>query len=170
LSRRACALALAATLAVAGAHATTVNTGKPAASQPAARAYATRDQLRECLDIEAALKARSHVLEANRETHEHKIDQLAAENAKLLEVQAQLDHDSDVAVNAFNLLVTEHNVHVKQINRDAVDAQPLADAYNADMLAYNRQCSPLMYRVDDMDAVLKERKKAAAQGAAASVP
>ena len=93
-----------------------------------------------------------------------------AENAKLLELQAQLDHDSDTAVNAFNAVVKDHNLHVKQLNQDAAESQPVSNAYNADMLAYNRKCSPLVYRVDDLDAVLKERKKAAAQAAAASAP
>jgi hypothetical protein len=36
------------------------------------------------------------------------------------------------------------------------------------MAAFNHKCSQLVYRVDDMEAVMKERKKAAA--AAASAP
>jgi hypothetical protein len=160
-----------ATLLIPGlAGATTVKTGKPAASQPAAHVFATRDQLRECLDIEAGLKARFGAIEASNNAHEQMFNQVEAENAKLLELQAQLDHDSDTAVNAFNAVVKDHNLHVKQLNQDAAESQPVSNAYNADMLAYNRKCSPLVYRVDDLDAVLKERKKAAAQAAAASAP
>jgi len=163
-------IVLAALLIPGAAGAATAKAGQPAASQPAARAFATRDQLRECLDIEAALKARFGAIEASNNAHEQMFNQVEAENAKLLELQAQLDHDSDTAISAFNALVKDHNLHVKQLNQDAADSQPASDAYNADMLAYNRKCSPLVYRVDDLDAVLKERRKAAAQAGAASVP
>jgi len=161
-------IVLAALLIPGLAGATAVKTGQSAASQPAARVFATRDQLRECLDIEAALKARFGAIEASNNAHEQMFNQVEAENAKLLELQAQLDRDSDTAVNAFNALVKDHNLHVKQLNQDAADSQPASSAYNADMLAYNRKCSSLVYRVDDLDAVLKERKKAAKAGAASA--
>lgn len=159
-------LAITAGLLIAPAGATTVKTSKPAASQPAPRQWATRDQLRECLDLEAALKRRMSDIEAANAAHEAFFNRVEAENAKLLEVQGQLDHDSDTAIHAFNLLVTDHNVHVKQLNQEAQDSRAVSDAYNTDMVAVNRKCSSLAYRIDDMDAVLKERKKAAAASGA----
>ena len=158
-----------ATLLIAGAaHATTVKTGKPAASQPPARAWATRDQLRECMDIEAGLKTRFKAIEISNAAHEKMFDQVEAENTKLRDLQSQLDHDSDVSVGAFNALVKEHNQHVKALNQDAADTRPVNDAYNDDMMAFNHKCSSLVYRVDDMEVVLRERKKAAAAAAAAT--
>ena len=161
-------LALAASLAAGTAGATTVKTGKPAASQPAARAWATRDQLRECLDIEAGLKMRFRAIEASNAAHQKMFDQIEAESTKLHDLQSQLDHDSDTAVAAFNALVKDHNQHVKLLNQDAADSRPANDAYNDDMVAFNHQCSKLVYNVDDMEAVMKERKKAAAAAAAAA--
>lgn len=160
--------ALAATLVVAGAHATTVRTGKPAASQPPAAAWATRDQLRDCLGREAALKERFRLIEAASEAHEKMFEQVEAENAKLEALHADLDHESETSVKAFNALVKDHNLHVKQLNQDAADSRPASDAYNADMSAFNHQCSGLRYRYEDMEAVARERKKAAAQAAPAS--
>ena len=160
-------LALAAFLILEPADATTVKTGKPAASQPPARTWATRDQLRECLDIEAGLKTRFRAIEVTNAAHEKMFDQVEAENTRLRELQSQLDHDSDTSVNAFNALVKEHNLHVKALNQDAADSRPVNDAYNDDMEAFNHKCSSLVYRVDDMEFVMKERKKAAA---AASAP
>ena len=158
-----------ATLLITGsAHATTVKTGKPAASQPPARAWATRDQLRECMEIEDGLKARFRVIEARSAAHEKMFDQVEAENTKLRDLQAQLDHDSDVSVAAFNALVKEHNVHVKALNQDAADTRPASESYNDDMVAFNHRCSALVYRVDDMEVVMRERKKAAAAAAAAA--
>ncbi len=155
-----------AMLLIAGsAGATAVKTGKSdraAASQPSAHAWATRDQLRECLDIEAGLKTRFKAIEASNAAHEKMFDQVEAENTRLRELQSQLDHDSDLSVGAFNALVKDHNQHVKVLNQDAADSRPVNDAYNDDMAAFNRQCSQLVYRVDDMEAVAKERKKAAA--------
>ena len=159
---RAPAVLLAGLLIVGMADATTVKTGKPAASQAPAQAWATRDQLRECLDIEAGLQARFRAIEASNAAHEKMFDQVEAENTKLRELQSQLDHDSDTSVSAFNALVKDHNQHVKVLNQDAADSRPVNDAYNDDMAAFNHKCSQLVYRVDDMEAVMKERKKAAA--------
>ena len=162
-------LLLLACLLVAGpALATTVRTGKPAASQAPAPAWATRDQLRECMDIEAGLKTRFKAIEASNAAHEKMFDQVEAENTRLRELQSQIDHDSDTSINAFNALVKDHNQHVKALNQDAADSRPASDAYNGDMLAFNHQCSQLVYRVDDMEAVMKERKKAAAAAASAN--
>ncbi len=148
--------------------ATTVKTGKPAASQPPARAYATRQQLRDCMDTEDALKQRFAGIEASNAAHEKLFDQVEAESAKLTELQSVLDHDSESAVHGFNALVQQHNEHVKQLNAQAEESRPVTSAYNADMAAYNRQCASLVYQLDDMDAVMRERRKAAAAASAAS--
>lgn len=154
-------LTLTLALAAGAAAATTVAvTSKPAASQPAPHPYATRDQLRDCMDAEDALKAKRRALDATQATHEAHVNAFEAENAKIVEVQGQLDHDSPTAITAFNRLVSEHNVHVKDLNQEGADQQAAADSYNADALALNRQCAALVYRVEDMDAVMKERRKA----------
>ena len=165
LALRTPLLVLASLLIGGSAAATTVKTGKPAASQPPARAWATRDQLRECMDIEAGLKTRFKAIEASNAAHEKMFDQVEAENTKLRDLQAQLDRDSDTSIGAFNALVKDHNQHVKLLNQDAADSRPVNDAYNDDMVAFNHKCSQLVYKVDDMEAVMKERKKAAASAA-----
>ena len=167
-SLRTSLLALAATLAVGSADATTVKTGKPAASQPPARAWATRDQLRECLDTEATLKERFVAIDAASTAHEKMFDQVEAESTRIEELHAQLDHDSETSVKAFNALVTDHNLHVKQLNQDAADSKPAADAYDADLVTFHHRCEGQLYRIEDMEAVTRERKKAAEQAAAAS--
>jgi len=164
---RTASFAVAATFLLGAAGATTVRTGKPAASQASAPVWATRAQLRDCLVAEAGLKQRFGAIEASNAAHEKMFDQVEAENARLETLQAQLDHDSPSALKAFNALVQEHNQHVKALNQDAADSRPANDAYNADMAAFNHRCSGLRYRIEDMEAVVAERKKAAA---AASAP
>lgn len=137
---------------------------KPA---PAAPAFASRDQLRHCLAEEDELKARFDAIQARHADHERRLAALEAENDKIVEVQGQLDTTSDVAVNAFNLLVSEHNVHVKQVNEAAAASHAESDAYNAAILAHNRDCAHLVYRVDDLQAVTKERRAPAAAASAA---
>ena len=68
-------------------------------------------------------------------------------------------------MRAFNALATQHNQHVKQLNQDAADSRPASEACNADMSACNHRCAMLVCRVEDMDAVMRERKKAAAASA-----
>jgi len=160
--------AVVALLSLQPAGATTVKTGKPAASQPPARAYATREQLRDCMDTEEALKTRFKAIEASNGVHEQLFNQVEAENDKLTALQAQLDHDSETSIRAFNAAIKEHNLHVKQLNQEAADSQPANTAYNDDMVAFNHKCAKLVYRVDDMEAVMKERKKAAAAASAPS--
>jgi hypothetical protein len=158
---------VAALIASGAAGATTLSTGKPAPTTNAS-GLASRDQLRDCMMTEASLKQRFEVLEASSAAHEKLAKQVEAEGEHLTELQARLDHDSSTAIKAFNGLVDEHNRHVAELNRDARDSDPASHAYNEDMSAFNRRCSALRYSVEDMDAVMAERKKAAA--AAASAP
>ena len=158
---------VAATLAFGAAGATTLSTGKPAEAPANASGLASRDQLRDCMMTEASLKQRYQALEASTAAHEKLAAQVEAESDRLGEVHAKLDHDSPTAVKAFNSLVDEHNRHVAELNKHARDSEPATHAYNDDMTAFNHRCSSLHYSVDDMDAVMTERQKAAT---AASAP
>ena len=92
--------------------------------------------------------------------HERAISDAQAENDKIVEIQAQLDHDSQTAVNAYNLLVTQHNVRTDELNKEAREMTVQGQAFNADSLALNKRCAALAFRVDDLDAVMRERKAA----------
>ena len=163
---RAVSFAFATTL-VASAQAYTLSTSQPAASGVAAAGLATRDQLRDCMMTEASLKQRYAVLEARSAEQDKMNAQIEAESNRLTDLQAQLDHDSTTAVKAFNKLVDEHNRHVKEFNQVGRDMDPASHAYNEDMAAFNRRCSAQHYSVEDMEAVMQERKKAEAANASA---
>jgi hypothetical protein len=132
----------------------------PAASRAAPRTFATREQLRGCLNDEDAMRDRLHKLDAAHVAHEHAIADLQAENAKIVEIQGQLDHESQTAVTAFNLLVSQHNVRTDELNKEASTMSAESQAFNAESLALSKRCSALAYRLEDMDAVMKERKAA----------
>lgn len=155
---------VAATLTFGAAGATTLSTGKPAPTANAS-GLASRDQLRDCLMTEASLKQRYEALQASSAAHEKMAAQVEAESDRLAELQAKLDHDSSTAIKAFNNQVDEHNRHVAELNKDARDTDPASHAYNEDMSAFNHRCSKQHYSVEDLDAVMTERKKAAAASA-----
>ncbi|MGN6528165.1 MAG: hypothetical protein ACTHL8_17385 [Burkholderiaceae bacterium] len=157
-------LALAAA-ALAPAVAAAAPKPAPASATPA---FASRDQLRQCLAEEDALKARLDAIQARHAEHERRLSALEAENDRIVEVQGQLDTTSEVAVNAFNLLVSDHNVHARQLNEAAAASRAESEAYNAAILQHNRDCARLVYRVDDLQAVTRERRAAATAAAAAS--
>jgi hypothetical protein len=131
------------------------------AKAPVAGTYATRDQLRECLALDDGLKARLRAMEAAAAVHNQKFDANEVEGAKLVEMKAKLDRSDKAAIQAFNLAVQEHNAHLQQVDEEALASDVATKALNADQAAADQKCGPLTYRPADMDAVMKERKKAA---------
>ncbi len=132
------------------------------AKAPVAGTYATRDQLRECLALDDGLKARMRAMEAAAVLHNQKFDANEAEGAKLVEMKAKLDRSDKAAIAAFNQAVQDHNTHLQQVDDEAVASDAATKALNADQSAVDQKCGSLTYRPADMDAVMKERKKAAA--------
>ena len=128
---------------------------------PVMGTYATREQLRECLTLDDGLKTRLHAMEAAAAAHNQKFDANEAEGARLVEMKARLDRSDKAAILAFNQAVQEHNGHLQQVDEEAVAADVSTKALNADQAAVDQKCGSLTYRPADMDAVMKERKKAA---------
>lgn len=141
-----------------------------AAKATVAGTYATRDQLRDCLNLDDGLKARLHAMEAAAAAHNQKFDANEAEGAKLVDMKAKLDRSDKAAILAFNQAVNEHHAHLKDVEDEAITADATSKVYTADQAAADQKCGPLTYRPADMDAVMKERKKAAATATAASAP
>ena len=129
---------------------------------PPARNFGTREQLRECLDVDDALKARRHAIEAATAEHNRKFDANDAEDAQLAEMKAKLDRSDKNAISAFNKAVQEHKQHIEQVNQEAADAEVVNKAYAADRAAADDKCASQPWHPADIDAVNRERKKAAA--------
>ena len=139
---------------------------------PPAQAWATRDQLRECLDLDDGMKVRRRAVEAATADHNKRFDANEAEDARLAESKAKLDRNDKGAIQAFNKAVQEHQQHTHEINEQADAAEAMNKSYEADKLAMDDKCGNLTYRPADIDAVNKERKKAPSVSAAtaASAP
>jgi hypothetical protein len=154
-------------LLCAGAVAATAKASKPAT----AGTFGTRDQLRECLDLDDAIKVRAQALAAAATATNARIAVNEDEGLKLADMRKTLDRSDKAAIATFNQLATAHNQHSQQVEDDAAKAEADNSALSADKAAMDEKCGPLTYRPADMDAVNRERRKSAAAAvAAASAP
>jgi hypothetical protein len=132
--------------------------------------FGTRDQLRDCMALDEALKLREQALAASLQLNEKQVDENHAESARLLQMKQSLDRGDKAAVLKFNEAAVAHNQHVQQAHEADDRAAAATQAYNDDRTAMDRKCGQLTYRPIDMDAVSRERRKAAAVAVAASAP
>ena len=139
-----------------------------AADATQAHAYATRDQLRECMDLQAALKTRFHDIATANTTNDAMGDSLAAEATQVHATQAGLDRSDAAAVTAFKQSVAAYNERVVAWKKATADVETANDAYKVDSAAVDQKCVGLSYHPQDIDAVMKERRKAAAAASAAT--
>ncbi len=124
--------------------------------------YATRDQLRECMALQAALKLRYHGLEQANATNDATGASLEADGAKVHDMQGKLDRGDKAAVAAFRRAVDDYNERVLAWKKQTADAQDADAAYKMDSGVVDQKCVGLAYHPQDIDGVVKERKKAAA--------
>ena len=141
-----------------------------AASAGAATAttFGTRAQLRECLDVDDALKLRSDAVEAHTVAINEKIGANSAEAARLADLKKTLDRNDKAAIASFNQLAVAHNEHVQQVNEEISGVQAAGHELEADKADRERKCGGLSYRPADLAAVDKERRKAAEAAASAA--
>lgn len=131
------------------------------AKPPRAAVFGTREQLRECLDLDDAMNARRRTLEAAAADHNRKFDANDAEDARLVEMKARLDRSDKAAILAFNQAVTEHARHTHDLNAEAEQQEAGMKSFEADKADMDDKCGNLTYKPADIDAVNKERRKAA---------
>ena len=116
----------------------------------------TRDELRVCMNAEAAIAERKKaVLERNARLREENAaikadtDALKAEGDKLSADNANMDK--------FNRKVRAHNARIGEASKvaDAINAE--VDTLNKETVAHNQQCGGIAYRPEDKEAILKEQ-------------
>jgi len=144
--------------------------GAATAKAATAGAFGTREQLRECMALDDSLKLRSAGIEAATAASNQKFDANEAEAARLVDMKKNLDRTDKTAIATFNQLVVDHNLHVQQAHQAESDTEMASNILATDKAAADQKCGGLTYRPGDIDAVSKERKKAAAVAAAASSP
>lgn len=141
-----------------------------AAGKNAAGTFGNRDQLRECLTLDDTLRARTTTLSARVADSNKRIEDNAAEDARLVDMKKALDRSDKAAILKFNDVVLAHKQHVEQSDREADEIEKATTAYNADKAAAEQKCGALTYHPADVEAVNRERRKSSAVAAAASAP
>lgn len=142
-----------------------------AARPSLAGTFGSRDQLRACLDLDDALKARGLALQTAAAATNARITANNDEGIRLADMKKALDRSDKAAIAAFNAQATLHDQHLRQVDEDLSDADVAASALAADKAAMDQKCGSLTYRPADVEAVNRERRKAAAPSvAAASAP
>jgi hypothetical protein len=135
--------------------------GAATVKPPKTAVFGTREQLRQCLDLGDTMNARRRTLEAAAAEHNRKFDANDAEDARLVEMKAKLDRSDKDAILAFNKSVTEHAQHTHDLNAEAEQQEAGMKSFEADKADMDDKCGNLTYKPADIDAVNKERKKAA---------
>jgi len=141
-----------------------------AGTKPATATFGTRAQLRECLALDDAIKARSGDLESTTTAINAKIAANEAEAARLSDMKKTLDRSDKAAIASFNQLAQAHNQHVQQVDDETSGAEALRARLANEKADMDDKCGGFTYRPADIEAVDKERRKAAAVAAAASAP
>ena len=141
-------------------------------AKAAAGTFGTREQLRDCLAQDDALRQRTHDLEAAVAAVNQKFDANEAEAVKLVDTKKTLDRSDKSAIATFNQLAQDHNLHLQQAHQQEADNELAGNILATDKAAVEQKCGGLTYRPADMEVVTRERKKAAAVAAAgaASAP
>lgn len=145
--------------------------GALAAGKNVGATFGTRDQLRECMSLDDALKLRSQALEASVKATNQQVADNDAEGARLGEMKKTLDRSDKAAIQKFNEAALAHNQHVKDAEQAGADEEAATRLFSDDRADMDQKCGSLTYRPADMDAIAKERsRKAAAVAVAASAP
>ena len=165
-SSRTSLITLVALLVTVAAHAAD-QAAPPAASSPVG-ARATRDQLRECLNVEDGLKERERALQAASTENKRTGARLEAESDQIRGTGQKMDETDPMSATAYDAMVRGHNLRVRQLNAAEAALAPVSKAFVADVTAFQARCSGLTYLVEDMEAVAREREKATARARAAS--
>ncbi|MEO8153139.1 MAG: hypothetical protein ABI605_08730 [Rhizobacter sp.] len=129
-----------------------------ATDTPKVPQYATRDELRGCMNADDALKATRKKVNENMARNQASLATVQLEAVELVDEQRRVDATDNTAIDAFNDKMAAHNKRVEQVNAQASVFKAGSDAYNDELLEYNRRCSTLVYRIDDRNAILKERE------------
>jgi len=119
----------------------------------------TRDELRTCMNSEAALAARRKELEARNKGNGDEAASIRAEAEQLKAEQEKIIADN-APMDRFNRKVKAHNERILAARTRADAFKGELETLNKSLLAHNESCGGISFRQEDKDAILKEREAA----------
>jgi hypothetical protein len=133
------------------------------ATAPAPAEPVSREVYRACLNEGDRVAEAKLNLDTRREAQSAKLAALVEEgNARTAE-QATLKTDDEKAVAAFNEKIKDLNERTDAANNQNAVINNERDAYNAQVVDFNKRCGSLVVRTADKEAVMQERAAAKAK-------
>ncbi len=118
----------------------------------------TRDELRACMNSESELTTRRQALDARADQNRDEGAAIRTALKELVDEKKRLDADpNEVRTARFDRQVKAHNARVKTVEEKVEALRVDLDTFNKALLAYNDQCGGISFRMEDKDAILKER-------------
>jgi hypothetical protein len=130
-----------------------------AAERPKQLKYASREQLRACDDSEARLKSMRSAVDNMIAQYNSQRAQVQASRQALELEQAQINHQDDEQVRAFEEKMAAHNQFVESFNLLAHQTAARSDAYNEESETYNQSCATMVFRIEDRNALNLEKSQ-----------
>jgi hypothetical protein len=129
---------------------------EPKKAAPATPHLASREELRVCLIGDQQIEAARKQLDARGVAHDAALAQVQVEADRLAKEHSRLHLGNELHVDTFNAEVERHNLRVQEVNAQGEKLRAESDAFSGVVVAHNKRCMPMVYRLEDRDAILKE--------------
>jgi len=124
-----------------------------AAGTSGRNAQLSREEVRQCLQLQVALEKDKDALSEARARQDATIKALDTKEAELKATQAKLDRSNSQAVGAFNAQVKAHRERVAAHNQTLPAFNAQAAAFEAGEARYRARCAGKTYREADRTTV-----------------
>lgn len=131
--------------------------GAQAQTKPAK--MATLDELRDCMSSESELAIRRQATEARAKQNRDEADSIRAE-AEEMAVEQKRILESQGSRDKFDRRVKTHNARIQTAQANAESFRTDLEAFNKALSHHNDLCGGIAFRVEDKEAILKERGSA----------
>lgn len=128
--------------------------------EPRTLNYGTREQLNACLDSDDRIKAHSKLIADYIAENNATMIQIQIEAAMLVDLQAATATNNKAQVESFNRRIEEHNRLVKSADEHAHKTKIELELYNKELAEHNKRCAALVFKMEDREAVKKDRQAA----------
>jgi len=119
----------------------------------------TRDELRACMNSEAAIATRRKELESRAKASGEETASIRAEAEELKAEQERVGDDGR-KLERFQRKVKAHNTRVLAAKGNAETFRADLDGMNKSVVAHNEKCGGISFLPEDKEAILKEREAA----------
>lgn len=126
-------------------------------SYPSREVPMSREELRDCMEMNASMSDRLDQLDGERLTIDRETDVIARSSARLADQLRNLDSSDAAAVERYNARSAEHNRRADAHNRRVADMNARASFHNEDAGDVASACASRYYLLRDRDALRRDR-------------